>query len=250
MATMIEERDVSSALVPPTAVDQGAYIESLRDNAGFLLGTVDKIAEKFFQISLIEQFVKPMAGDWTALAKAQGGWLNLGAALDAGGGNVASGAKQLAPLWEGEASTQATARLHGVAELHASQAEGCRTLAEQLNGIMAVAKTTGELIASMLSMVNDFLMRLAVQAAVPVVGWITGAFDVAAHAAKFWMWVNKMLTAIQKLITVINKVMQVIALVQRVFSIANQTLATATQAVDAYGATYMDDTSRAQFGVG
>lgn len=248
MSAIAEAIDPRSALQAPPPAATGDYIASLRDNAGFLLGSVDWVAEKLFGVSLIEQFVKPFTGDWAALEVASGGWLNMGASLKAGADNYIGGKDQLPAVWKGAASDRAGARLLDVAELYKSQAEGCATLSEQLKHIIEVAKATGELIASLLSMVNDFLMRLAVQLATPVLGWVTGAIDSAATAVRFMGWVQKMARAVHKLIEVAQLAMKVVMTVQRMFAVAVKGMTAVTRAAQTGAGTYMDDTSRVQFG--
>lgn len=251
MSAITEVYDASTALQAPPAVDSGEYIKSLRDSAGFIVGTVDKIAQKFFHVSLIEQCVEPFAGDWTQLQTAQGGWTNMAAALQASAKNYDAAAQQLQSVWEGAAAAQSQHRLLDVAVLHRDQAEGCNTVAEQLSSVIDIAKATGELVASTLSILNDFLMKIATQALVPVIGWFGAAFNIAAHAGKFWRLVNKITTAISMLIKVVGKVMRVIAFVQRIFGTANKFLGYGTQTITAEGnRRYLDDAARVQFGVG
>lgn len=249
MTQIIEVKNPASALIAPSAVDTGAYIASLRDEAGYALGRVDWVCAKFFGISMIEQFVKPFSGDWVALQRASEGWTNMGKALELTVENVGSGQIQLASAWTGEASAGASAQTKSIAELTASQAQGCHTIAKQLAGIIELSKTTGQMVASLLSLINDVLTSLAQKAMVPVVGWISGGIDVAKYAHRFWKWVDRLTFLVQDLIDYINRVMQAIALIQRVFGIASKVMSFAAQTVSVAGATYyMDDTSRVQFG--
>jgi hypothetical protein len=251
MALITEELDASTALQAPPPVDAGAYIASLRKQAGFIVGSVDKIAQKFFHVSLIQQCVEPLAGDWTQLQTAQGGWKNMAAALEASAVNYESATRQLQGVWEGAAAAAAGARLVDVADLHRHQAQGCRLVSEQLTCIIDAAKSAGELVASLLSILNDFLMRLAIEAAVPVVGWFAGAFDIAAHAGKFWKLVNRINHTFSTLIKLISKLMRVIGLVQKVFGTANKVIGKTGQGVEMGASTlWLDDAARVQFGVG
>ena len=250
MPVIAEVHDASTALQAPPEVDAGAYIEKLRDSAGWMLGTADKIAQKFFHVSVIQQCVEPFAGDWTQLQTAQGGWTNMGAALQATAKNYEAATGQLQEVWEGTAAAAARGRLLDVAELHHSQAQGCAMISEQLGCIIEVAQATGELVASVLSILNDFLTKLAIQAAIPVIGWFGAAFNIAAHAGKFWRLINRVNTAVNRLIKTIVKVMRVIALVQKVFKTMSNALGLGSRAVGAYGYQSLDEAAGVQFGVG
>lgn len=238
--TVVEMYDASSPLTPPDAVDQGEYINQLREGSGLLLNGIDHLFQRFFGYSLLGKIVEPFTGDWAQLQAAQQGWLRMGSALNATADNWDAGSNQVGNVWEGAAAQAATLRMAGVAESHRVQAQGCATLADQLGRIIDVAKSAGELVATGLSVINEIVMHLAAEAAAVVVGWIAAAVDIPRMAIKVAMWSQKMFEAIQKVVDVIGIVMKVVAILQK----AMQFIATS---YDVDSGQLMDDTSRVQF---
>jgi len=241
---MIRElSDPTNVLVPPAKVDGAADLKSLQSSAGFMVGNADRLAMKFFHFSLIEQIVRPAAGDWTQLEFAARGWDQMAVALGATADNIAAGAAQIPAVWQGEAAEAAGRMVVDFADLHKTQSDGCHLLAEQLRHIVEVSKAAGETIATGLSVINDLLMQIAAEAAAVVIGWVVGAATAGFKAYKFWSWVQKMLTAIQRVMKVIQLVMKVVGVVKKLMG------SLATIGHSAAGG-FMDDTARVEFGVG
>lgn len=248
--TVIGERyDVASALQTPPPPDTGAYISSLRDSAGQIIGGVDWVGEKLFGVSVIEEMVKPFAGDWAQLEIAAGGWVNAGSALDATAANFLSAGEGLAPIWQGDAASQAGLRIKEVADLHASQAEGCRLIAEQCKMIIKVAQGAGVVLASALNTINDILLRLLAKAAVPLLGWAAAAAAAPFEGTKFFLCMQRVARAISKLADFINGAMKIVGMLQQMIAAADKILSLTTRAVQFGNIQMTDEVAGAQFGV-
>lgn len=238
-----ETYDPVSVLTCPPPVDSGNYEQELQKAAGFVIGSVDKYAAKFFGISLLEQAVKPLAGDWTKLEYAARGYDRIALALEATAENLKDGASQIGTVWTGEAAGNAERKVADFAEHHRLQSEGCKTLAEQLRHVVEVSKAAAETLMTGLSVISELLLQMAAEAAAVVVGWVVGAATAGYKAFKFWSWLNKILTAIRRVVMVIQ-------LVQKAVEVVQKMIGQATTIGHTLGGTYMDNTSRVQFGVG
>lgn len=249
MIGISERFDAASALQPPPAPQAGDYINGLRDSSGLIIGKIDWVGQKLFHVSVIEEVVKPFAGDWAQLEVAAGGWTQMAAALDATGANFVNARDGLAQLWQGEAASQAGLRLLDIADLHASQAEGCRVIAEQCRTIVEIAQAAGEVLASALSVINDILLQLLVEAAVPFVGWAAAAAMAPIQATKFFLCLQRVATAIQKVVNLINTAMRIIGMLQKMANAANKVMSMTTRAVQTGTIQMTDEVARVQFGV-
>ena len=238
-----ETYDPTSVLTTPEAVDNGEYVAKLQEAAGFVIGTLDQGVKRFFHISLLEQAVKPLAGDWTQLEYAARGYDRLAQSLEATSTNLVTGAQQMPRVWTGEAAGNAQRMVIDFAEHHKMQSEGCKILAEQLRHIVEVSKAAGETLMAGLAVINELIMQMLAEAAAVVIGWVIGAATAGYKAYKFWTWLNKILTAIKRVVSVIQ-------LVQKAISTLKTMVGRLTRVGDAAGGTFMDNTSRVQFGVG
>lgn len=208
--SVAESLDPLSCLVAPT--DQGGdFAADLRWQAGFLLGGVDWIAEQFLGYSIIaEVVVKPFAGDWNALERGQDAWRNAGRACEAVGANYLALPAQTATLWTGDAADAFRARVTELGAGFEEYAAGCSAMAEVTGALAELAEAVAEGIAMLLSFVSDILTRLAVELAVPVLGWVAGAVDVALHVKPVIDKVDKAYKLIRSIIDAIEKVTEVV----------------------------------------
>lgn len=249
MSAIGERYDAASVLSAPPVPDAGAYISSLRDSAGQIVGGIDWVGEKLFGVSVIQELVQPFAGDWAQLEVAAGGWVQAGAALDITAANFQDAWEGLAPIWQGEAASQAGLRIKEVADLHVSQAEGCRLIAEQCKIIITISQAAGEVLASALSVINDILLRLLAEAAVPLLGWAAAAAMAPFEATKFFLCMQRVARAISRIATAINAAMRIVGMLQQMIAAADKILSLATRAVQIGNIQMTDEVSRANFGV-
>lgn len=226
--SVAESLDPTSCLVPPT--DTGAdFAGDLRWQAGFLLGGVDWIAEQFIGYSIIaEVVIKPFAGDWNALERGQDAWLNAGRACEAVGANYLALPDQTVTLWTGEAGDAFRARIAELGAGFEEYAAGCTAMSEVTGALAELAKAVAEGIAFLLSFISDILTRLAVELAVPVLGWVAGAVDVALHVKPVIDKVDKAYKLIQSVIDAIEtvtEVVRILTLIANTIRVSAQTLA-------------------------
>lgn len=220
MTGVVEMYDSATALSCPPATDTGDYVNSLRDNSGLLIKSIDHLIYKFFKVSVVKEIVDPFTGDWGALSRAAHGWDHMAAALNATADNHASGAAQLSSCWSGEAATRATHRWGNVAELNRRQATGAAMLATQLRHIVDVAKATGELVAMGLQVLNELAMHAAAMAATAGASAVISSFQMPALVVRGAYLINQIMQAIQKMLKIIELVSKVVEVVKKMMTIA------------------------------
>ena len=172
--SVTEVDDPSSYLVPGQAPENP--VQDLRWSAGALLGGVDWVAEKFVGFSILDRCVyHPLAGDWQGIYKCAEAWSHAGDAVMAVGRNHAGLVASTPATWQGlsgnsfrGAMTTVTAGSMGLSSAFASAAGLVKTLA-------TVCKLACTAIGMALKFIADKLIKMAAEAAVPVVGWAIGA---------------------------------------------------------------------------
>lgn len=167
---------VREFLVAPRADDP--EIESIRWKAGLLLGSVDWVFEKLFGYSLLEEITKPFAGNWVRIREASMVWRHTGDAL----GGMASNTTGLVPpmaSWTGAGSEAFLLAAAAVGRAHEAVAGVPGTVATMLTGLVFVSKEIASQIMKLLRRISEKLMRMAVEAAVPVAGWVVAGIEAA-----------------------------------------------------------------------
>lgn len=197
---------ISEVYDPSTAVagglpdgGMGDYIESLKDDCGFLIEKIDWAVEMVTSWSLLEALFKPLAGDFQTISGMQQGWGNVGAALGAVGDNYESLSSQLPAVWTGEAAAAGQARLRDIADMHQQQVEATGQIQEQLGHVIEVSKATAEVVAAAVNFINDVITEILIDAAAGPLGWVKGSISAPGKAKKIIDLIHRGLTAIEKL---------------------------------------------------
>lgn len=239
--SITESYDPTTALVAPAG--EGSDITAqLEMAAGPLLGGLDALVNKFFHVSPLTELIRPISGDWEALGKASEAWKSASAATKGVSGNYEALPAQTTEAWTGDAADAFRARMASIAEGHGKYATACDQMSQLANGLCEVAKSTANVIAIVIGFIGSILERLVVEAAIPVIGWIGGAVDIAVHAKEFWDKMNRgyravksILEAVETVIDALNAVANVMNVMRIMFNFASGALTTAA-AGDAQGA--------------
>lgn len=202
---------------PATAEDFG---DSLRWKAGPLLGGLDWLLEQLTGTSAIASLVEPLSGDWVGLSRGQGAWQQAQAASAMVAENYKTAAGQVD--WGGDASDAFRERIESVGDTFDQYGQGCEAMAEVTGAMVDLCKATAEAITSILGFIGDLLTRLAVQAAVPVLGWATGAIDGAVSTGVLIDKIRKGIQLIQKAVDFVERFRSVIQAITRVATVLRQ----------------------------
>lgn len=202
--TITELYDPRSVLLPNPEAGMGDFIDQLREDCGYIIRAIDWIARKVLGVDLIMELIEPISGDFRTIESMRMGWLNVQASLQAVGDNYDGLSSQVPAVWEGAASAAATDRLRSVSAQHRDQAEGSGLIAEQMGHIVEVSKATAETVAAGLRFINDILTEIAIDAALPVVGWAKAVATAGPKIRRCWQLINQGLSAIQRLIDLVK----------------------------------------------
>ncbi|MCE1180582.1 MAG: hypothetical protein LWW86_16330 [Micrococcales bacterium] len=246
--SVAEKVDPSSALVAPGISDQTDFVEELESSCGFILGHLLGFIRQAFGISPIEELVKPLVGDWTEMERAVGGWKQAELACTNVGQNFAALPEQTTAVWKGTDGDAFRSRMTSVSESYTTYGQGCASISELSQGLVDGAKAAAQGIATLISFIGDLIERLAVEASIPVVGWLVGAADVAIHIKSFWDKINKGYELLKKFLSIIHKVVSVLEKVNKVLSVIKTTLQGMGVAVQASTVASADDAAANAFG--
>jgi len=172
--TVTEAVDVRSFLPAPAAEEP--EIESIRWKAGIVLGSVDWLFEEIFGYSLLEEITKPFSGNWVRMREASIAWKHVGDAL----GGVAQNTSGLGPpmaSWTGRGSEAFLLAAGVAAEAHMAVSSAPGTISSMLKALVFLSKKIAAKILKVLKDISYELMRIAVEAAVPVAGWVVAAAE-------------------------------------------------------------------------
>lgn len=174
---VVEQSDVTSFLsVPSTEVSE---IERMRWSAGPLLGGVDWVFEQLFGFSFLEDVImKPFAGNWSAIKRSSDAWSNIDGAFVA----LASNSSGLLPAlgsWRGAGSEAAMVAVASIGGGMTALSYAAGYVSGVVGTVATVAKTVAIGIGMILKNLSYKLIRMAAEAAVPVIGWAVAAAETA-----------------------------------------------------------------------
>lgn len=199
-----ERADASSWLVAPNAAK--SEIENMRWGAGPILGGVDWLIEQLIGMSLLEDVImKPFAGDWTGIEEVQQAWTHVGEAMR-GISDNAAGLAETGSFWQGDAGTAYQGGMSAIG----LGAYGLGSVADSVAGLVGqlvlASKTAAATIGFAINQLSQTLMRMALEATVPVAGWIVAAAEGALAVTKIFGVIRLIYSIINIIYDVIESV--------------------------------------------
>lgn len=202
---VVSERTDASSYLMPMAAEQENWVEEVRSKAGVIIGGVDWVAEQFLGISILEEYVlKPFAGDWHALGRASRSWSAAGTAMQSCAGNVAALPGQLTS-WSGQGATAFHAGMTGLSGGLLAASRGLECVSGVVDKVATVAKLAAGGIATLLRKIANKLLRMAAEAAVPVVGWVAFAAEAAIMIGEIISWLGLITSLIGMIVDAISE---------------------------------------------
>ncbi len=203
---VVERQDASSYLVAPNATK--SEIESMRWSAGPILGGVDWVFEQIAGFSILEDVImKPFAGDWTGIEEVSIAWQYLGEASRAVADNAAGLVRQ-GEFWDGEAGLAFRGGMTAIGATMYGVGSACDVVSAKVGTLVLVSKSAALAIGVILNQIAQKLMRMAVEATVPVAGWIVAAAEGALLATKIFTLVKIIYTIIDTIFDAIEGAVQ------------------------------------------
>ncbi len=247
--SIVEMVGPESSLATPGEVDTTDFSKELEASAGLLLGSVNAFCRKAFGISPLEEIVKPIVGDWTELEKARVAWLNAGEASKGVGTNFTSLPTQTVDVWVGDSGDAFRERMTSVGENYNTYAEGCALIARLCKALISVAKGAANIIAVVISFLGDLLTRLAVEASIPVVGWLAGGADVALHIKEFWDKMSRGYRAVERVLNAVKEFIEAMHLLAQILNLLALVLKAVTTVTNMDTGRHIDTAAANKFGV-
>ncbi|GAA3592758.1 hypothetical protein GCM10022198_15840 [Klugiella xanthotipulae] len=199
---VVERSDASSYLVLPHPGE--TFVDDLRRGAAPLLGSVDWLAEQLLGFSILEECITtPLSGDWQAIGSAAGGWSHAGRALREVAGNLSQLPEQVT-TWQGRAADAFRATILTVSEAVVGLSAACDDVSGLLSAIGSVAQEACALIAQLLELIAEKLLRLALEASVPGVGGVVTGGDTLSGVREIRGWVTKINRALSLILDAIE----------------------------------------------
>jgi uncharacterized protein YukE len=195
--------DASSFLVPPQAPDNP--VSDLRWSAGALLGSIDWVAEQFVGFSILDRCVfHPFAGDWQGIFKASEAWHHAGDAAQGMTRNHAGLVASTLQTWQGLSGDSFRAAMTTIAGATYGLSAAYSYAGDLVKTLSTVTKLACAGIGQLLKMIADKLLKMAAEAAAPVIGWAIGAFTVYSDVQDIIKWVRRVNTLIETISSAIQ----------------------------------------------
>lgn len=249
MTTVSEAYDASSRVRTGDAPagTMGAYIDGLKDDCGLIIGSILSVVESLTGYDLLEELLKPIAGDFDAISSMQAGWREVSAACEAVGENYSDLATQLPPGLEGLTEAAAAAMMGRIAEAHDGQREAADLIAVQMDNMIEVSQATAECVCAALQFIDSVIQEILMDAAVPVVGWAKGAATAPGKVRKVIKLISDGKDAIQGLIRAVKACVTALKYLNALLDTANNVLSLMNAGGDVANSSGVDETARAGF---
>lgn len=189
----IDLLDPSSSLLATTP-GGASYIDQLRDDCGFVIQGIDWVVRQIrADWDLIALIFNPIAGDFEGVRCVATNWRATGDALGSLGANYAALSQAVPHVWEGRAAERAAGRMSRMGEAFDLQRETCDMMAEALDCMLTATQATCETVASLLSLVDDAVVKL-----------LASAFGLLKEIASGGATVRKIISLIDETIALIK----------------------------------------------
>ena len=166
--------DASSFLVAPSNPENP--VQDLRWSAGAILGGIDWAAEQFLGYSILDRCIfHPFAGDWEAIFRASEAWGHCGDACLALARNHAGLVSSTATSWQGVSGHSFRVSMTSVSGGALGMQYAMGYAGDLITTISTVCKLAATGIGMALNFIVNKLLKLAAEAATPVIGWAVGA---------------------------------------------------------------------------
>ncbi|WP_436492405.1 WXG100 family type VII secretion target [Actinokineospora sp. HUAS TT18] len=174
--------------------------QELIEAAGWKIQGVNWIYEKVTGENLVDALIKPLVGDFEKIDANAAAWNGVSKALDSVRRNVDAGADQLGPHWTGDAAENFTRRLSALWALAIeADSQVARIIGDKFKSTANTCRTAVKAALTLLDMLVGKLIKAAMTAWIPVVGWGRAVWMVY-DAVEIADGIRKIIISIQTLI--------------------------------------------------
>lgn len=233
---------------PAPAGTMGDHIDSLMGHCGHIIAGISWVVEEVTGRDLLEELLKPIAGDFHQISSMQAGWRQVQLATSSVGENYQNLSAQLAAVWEGEAQAAACSTLTRVAGSHERQAEAAGLIADQMGHMIEVSLATAELVCAVLEFIDSVVQEILLDVASGPLGWAKGAISAPGKARQLIRLINQGLDAISALVAAVKACVTAMKLLNALLDGANSLLGVINAGGHLSAGSHADDTARAGYG--
>lgn len=241
--------DVSIDLLDPrssliaTSSGGGHYIDSLRDDCGYVIQGIDWIVRKITPYDLIALIFEPISGDFDGVQALSANWRATGDALGSLGANYGALSQAVPYVWEGRAADRATHRMLKMGQAFDLQRETCDLMGEALDCMLTATQAVCEGVASLLSLVDDLVVKLLAS----FWGWAKEVATGGATVRRIVNLIDETISLIKTLDTLVPKIIAVLGDLKTLFKSLDVAFAFAAVATNTSPGHKIDDVTGAGF---
>ncbi|WP_448630718.1 WXG100 family type VII secretion target [Cellulomonas soli] len=202
-AAVQETSDPRTYLVTPNLGTN--EVQELRWSAGVVLGGLDWLAEQLLGFSILEEVVfKPFAGDFQDIKRASIAWSNTSQAFTAVAENFAGLTSSTMDGWKGEAGDAFRGAMVVASGAFVGVSQAALAVSGLAQNIAYVSQAACIGIGMLLKKMSEKLIRISIEAAVPVVGWAAAAVETTILIQDIISYVRLAYTIIEAIVDAID----------------------------------------------
>lgn len=220
------------------------YIDSLRDDCGYVIQGIDWVVRKIrSDWDLIALIFEPIAGDFDGVKALAANWESAGRALGYLGGNYAALSQAVPHVWEGRAADRAATRMQDMAEAFDLQRETSEMMSTALECMLTATQAVCEAVASLLSLVDDAVVKLLAS----FWGWAKEIATGGSTVRKIIRYIDDAISLIKTLDTLVPKLIAVLGDLRMLFKGLDAVFAFAAVETNTRPGHMIDDVAGAGF---
>lgn len=235
--------DPRSSLVPTTGSGD-SYIDQLRDDCGYVIQGIDWVVRQINSSwDLVALIFDPIAGDFDGVRSVSANWRATGNALGDLGANYGALSQAVPHVWEGRAAEKAAGRMLEMGQAFDLQRETCHMMSEALDCMLTATQAVCETVASLLSLVDDAVIKLLAS----FWGVAKEILSGGATVRKIIRLIDQTIGVIKTLDTLVPKIISVLGDLRMLFKALDAVFAFGAVATNTSPGRKIDDVAGAGF---
>ncbi|HXH78333.1 hypothetical protein [Nocardioides sp.] len=160
MAYAVALRDLESTLVSGASGIEGDLVEQIKDNCGYVVRGINWVLEQV-HIHLLDAIFDKLAGDFSTVSVMAEDWRRTGLAAGILADNYRAMAAAVPAVWQGDTADAMTAKMEEFGENLDAAAECIEMVQMAIDDMLAATKAAMEVVAMLLSLIDDLCMYFA-----------------------------------------------------------------------------------------
>lgn len=202
MSSITPVADPASVLTNPT-VSKESLDKVLKSRGSSIFGKFDNVSRQLFGFSPLDEWIfNPFIGDWQRMDQAASAWTNTATALEMFRQNAHHLTEVVGEDWEGKGYAAFKASQSDFAKELPPLAQQCKNASELNIAYVDFASEIGGLILDILDVLAQKLIRMIMEAMIPIAGWAAEGIEVVDLIAKVCKWSAKILNLFNSLLRI------------------------------------------------